>query len=289
MSRLVLAAGGVVGRDGPSGTEIVVVHRGRYDDWSLPKGKLSKGEHPLAAAVREVHEETGVRGVPRLRLPSTRYLTGAPDVEKTVDYWAMRPSAQDPFTPNEEVDEVRWVRLAEAPALLTYGHDRGVLSAYADLPRITGVVVLVRHAYAGERADWPAPDVVRPLDGDGHATADALAEVLALFDPARVVSATPVRCVQTVQPLAGTLGLPVERDDRYDESADPSTAAVALRDLAEAVPAAVVCSQGKAIPPILAGMNGRRAQVYATPKGSGWVLAFSGRDLVGTAHLDRPQ
>ena len=70
--------------------EVAVIHRDRYDDWSLPKGKLDAGEHVLAAAVREVREETGVAAVPHVRLPTIRYLTGEPDTEKTVDFWSMQ-------------------------------------------------------------------------------------------------------------------------------------------------------------------------------------------------------
>src|SRR5439155_13195587 len=161
----------------------VLVHRPRYDDWSLPKGKLAAGEHPLAAAVREVQEETGVRGVPRLRLPSTRYLTGSPGVEKSVEYWAMRVAAVAPLTPTDEVDEVRWVPVADAGRLLTYAHDRGVVAAFARLRPVTGVVVLVRHALAGSRENWSGPDAERPLDDDGRATAAALGRLLALFEP----------------------------------------------------------------------------------------------------------
>ena len=92
----VRAAGGVVWRTGPdgAGVQICLVHRPRYDDWSLPKGKLEKGEHPLAAAVREVGEETGVRAVPQVRLPGVNYALrdGTP---KTVDYWSMRCESVD--------------------------------------------------------------------------------------------------------------------------------------------------------------------------------------------------
>jgi len=62
----------------------------RYNDWTLPKGKLEPGEPSLAAAVREVREETGIDGVPQVRLPSIQYLTGEPGVEKVVDFWSMR-------------------------------------------------------------------------------------------------------------------------------------------------------------------------------------------------------
>ena len=284
MSKVVRAAGGVVARDG----EIALVHRARYDDWSLPKGKLARHEHPLVAAVREVHEETGVVGVPRLRLPSTRYLTGAPGVEKSVEYWAMDFAGFDGFTPNDEVDEVRWIPVRQAATLLTYGHDRGVLAAYAELPTITGVVVLLRHAYAGERDEWSGPDEKRPLTGDGPAVATALATVLALFRPTRVVSATPVRCGQTIVPLADVVGTEVELDARFDEGNDPADTAAAVRSLATSAPAAVVCSQGKLIPPVLVELAGRRTNVYATAKGAGWVLGFTGTDVVGTAYVEPP-
>ena len=84
------AAGGVVVKDG----QILLVHRPRHDDWSLPKGKIKRGEHPLAGAVREVHEETGVRGLPGVRLPTVTYEVWAGDslVDKQVDYWAMTAS-----------------------------------------------------------------------------------------------------------------------------------------------------------------------------------------------------
>src|SRR6266511_3800687 len=130
--RAVRAAGGVGWRSRGDAVEVVLVHRPRYDDWSLPKGKLSKREHPLLGAVREVFEETSVHAVPQVRLPSTRYLTGEPGVEKVVDYWSMRFARQEGFTPGEEVDDARWFPVAEAAKTLTYGHDRGVQPARAD-------------------------------------------------------------------------------------------------------------------------------------------------------------
>jgi 8-oxo-(d)GTP phosphatase len=284
VTRVVRAAGGVVARDG----EVVLVHRPRYDDWSLPKGKLSRGEHPLAAAVREVEEETGVLGVPLLRLPTTRYLTGAPDVEKSVEYWAMRARTVQLLEPNDEVDELRWLPVAEAAKLLTYAHDRGVLSAYAALPPVTGLVVLVRHALAGSREEWPAPDKQRPLDDQGLTTAHALARLLMLFEPAQVRSATPVRCVQTVEPLAKAIGTAVERDPRFDEDADPVVAAQAVRALAASGTTTVVCSQGGLVPPLLRVLTGRGANEYETDKGAGWALAFNGTAIAGVSHFEPP-
>ena len=89
------AAGAVVWRPGTDGPEVVLVHRSRYDDWSLPKGKALAGEHVLLTAVREVEEETGIRVVLGRRLPSTHYQMHG-NRPKTVDYWAAKPAGGAP-------------------------------------------------------------------------------------------------------------------------------------------------------------------------------------------------
>ncbi|MGC9666282.1 NUDIX hydrolase [Planosporangium sp. 12N6] len=286
MTRVVRAAGGVVARGGPGGVEVVLVHRPRYDDWTLPKGKLDPGEHPLLGAVREVWEETGVRAAPQLRLPGTRYLTGDPDVEKAVDYWTMVYRDSDPFVPGDEVDDLCWVPVGQAVRMLTYAHDRGVLADYPRLARVDGLVVLLRHAYAGERDAWDGDDDDRPLTAEGRATAEALARPLATYRPTRVISARPARCVQTVQPLAAIADLPIEVDDRFDEAADARRAVSVIRELAACDGVTVVCSQGGLIPDVVAALTGRGARSLDTPKGSAWVLGFAGTDFVAADRLD---
>jgi 8-oxo-dGTP pyrophosphatase MutT (NUDIX family) len=129
---LVRAAGCVVWRHGHDGeVEVLVVHRPRYDDWSLPKGKLDPGESDLACAVREVREETGLTGEVGPELPSTRYRDHH-GRSKLVRYWALRATGGS-FAPNDEVDEVRWSAPVDAGRLLTYEHDRGVLEAFVTL------------------------------------------------------------------------------------------------------------------------------------------------------------
>jgi 8-oxo-dGTP pyrophosphatase MutT (NUDIX family) len=120
------AAGGVVVRDG----EVALVHRPRYDDWTLPKGKLDPGESFEEAAVREVQEETGLHSRLVRELPATTYnVTGRP---KVVRYWLMEVEHEGPFVPNDETDQLRWVAPDEALRMLTYDRDRDVLRA-ADL------------------------------------------------------------------------------------------------------------------------------------------------------------
>jgi 8-oxo-dGTP diphosphatase len=125
----VRAAGGLVWRAGPAGRiEILLVHRPRYDDWSLPKGKAEPGESDEDCARREVHEETGVRVELEEPIGEIRYRDrkGRP---KVVRYWRMRPVAADEFQPNDEIDEAVWVRIDRAVGILTYDHDRGLVTA----------------------------------------------------------------------------------------------------------------------------------------------------------------
>ena len=127
VDEVVRAAGGVVWRRGPAGIEILLVHRPKYDDWSLPKGKLDPGETSEAAALREVKEETGLRCSLGEELPPVTY-TDRHGRAKVVRYWVMQPKSGR-FRPNDEVDEVRWAPVEEAARLLSYERDIEVLQA----------------------------------------------------------------------------------------------------------------------------------------------------------------
>ena len=122
----VKASGGVVWRRADSGgVELVVVHRPRYDDWSLPKGKLDAGESWEQAALREVDEEVGLACRLGPELPPVSY-TDNKGRAKVVRYWMMEPLDGE-FVPSDEVDQVRWLSTADAGRLLSYEHDRELL------------------------------------------------------------------------------------------------------------------------------------------------------------------
>jgi 8-oxo-(d)GTP phosphatase len=285
---LIRAAGAVLWRPGAGGgVEVALVHRPRYDDWSMPKGKLNGHEHPLHAAVREVGEETGVRGVVGRRLPTQQYTLG-PD-RKTVDYWAMTAPAEADFTATAEVDQVHWQPAAEAEGRLTYPRDRGLLRGFAAAPQPTAMVLLVRHAKAGSRSSWCGEDLLRPLDRTGQEQAAGLRRALPWFGPRRVLSADPLRCVQTVEGLAADLGVPVEvepalSDEAYEK--DPERARDRLRAAAGGdEPVVVVCSQGGLIPDVVGALATEHRVRLAKPrlparKASVWALSFLDSALV---------
>ena len=268
------------------GVRVALVHRPRYDDWSLPKGKAEPGEVPPVTAAREVEEETGFRPAIGRCLTTVSYkANGGP---KTVQYFAARRMGGI-FTPNKEVDRLEWLPAAKAAERMTYEFDQAVLSTFALEPAELSAVVLVRHARAGHREDYDGPDELRPLDAKGRRQAEALTGELNVFMPGSVRSAPLERCRGTVAPLAQSLGQevrvePVLAEDAYRD--DPAGARRRLVELASAEVdggSIVVCSQGGVIPGVVKSLAGRSdvpiGQV-STPKAAYWLLSFDGRRLV---------
>jgi 8-oxo-dGTP diphosphatase len=278
---VVRAAGGVLHRSRAGRVEIAIVHRPRHDDWSLPKGKRKRGEHPVVNAHREVWEETGIVPVLGVRLPTVGYqlAIGGTLADKTVDYWAMSAALSDEdsrFVAGDETDELIWLSPAEAIERLSYERDILVARAFAALPPLRPPVLLLRHASAGDRAAWAGPDDERPLDRDGRARAELLAEVLSCFAPGQLVAAGPRRCADTLAPLAAVTGRPLQVDRAFDEHADATAAAARLLELASSAgQAVVICSQHKLIPGLLGHLSEGSSDGYPTDKGAGWLLGLA--------------
>ena len=292
----ILAAGGVLFRSLAHGVELAVVHRPRYDDWSLPKGKLDPGESLAAAAVRELQEETGVRARLGPWLRDVRYAVA--DGRKFVRFWSAEALTPADFTPNHEVDELRWVSPDAATDLLSYEHDKDVLARFVELGPPTSVLLVVRHARAGSRDKWDGDDRHRPLSTAGRKQAQAIAELLPSYGPDRIGSAPLVRCRDTVAPLADALGLPIVDEPVLSEDSyhdDPDATLKRMHELAAQPGVTAVCSQGGVIPAMIAALAREAAlpvdvdvDDVASKKGSVWVLGLRDGALVSADYLERP-
>jgi 8-oxo-dGTP diphosphatase len=267
---------------------IALVHRPRYDDWSLPKGKVDPGETIAATAVREVLEETGFHAILGRHLTKIGYRVpnrdGEGTAEKTVDYFSAEAVGGE-FVVNDEVDELRWADAVEAETLLTRHGDVEVVRTFYALPTELTTVLLVRHAKAGKRDEWHGDDDLRPLAAIGLRQAEALRAMVPMFGADRVLSAPRLRCVQTVQGIADALGVEVEYEPLLSEEGywpDPGLAMARLLAIAGDGGTPVICSQGGVIPDAISsladsdGVKITASKRGAPPskKGSLWVLSF---------------
>ncbi|GAA3654190.1 NUDIX hydrolase [Nocardioides ginsengisoli] len=245
----ILAAGVVAFRPG---REVLLVHRPKYDDWSFPKGKLDRGEHPTAAAVREVAEETGVHVRLGPPLPTQRYPVARR--MKTVHYWTGRVVGDDDvsaYRPNDEIDEVRWVPVADAPKVLSYDRDRETLAHALKLRRKTHALVVLRHAQARSRRAWRGADDARTLLQVGETEAVRLVPLLAAYGVTRIVSSPSTRCVQTVRPFAETAGYPLElRPLLSEEHATTEDVGALVEELMGDGQNAVLCTHRPVLPQV---------------------------------------
>lgn len=205
----ILAGGAVVSRVHPlRGTEVLLIHRKRYDDWTLPKGKVDPGESLPACAVREVFEETGVTVRLAAPLDTIRYEAGKAGPKK-VDWWGGIPVREVPRSPDDEVDMVSWLPVRAALTRLTYAHDHFLVEQHLDQPPTTPLI-LVRHAKAMDRKDWSRKDAARPINSRGRRQAQLLIPMLAAYGVARLVSSTSTRCLKTLLPYAHRQELPID-------------------------------------------------------------------------------
>ncbi|MCK7675538.1 NUDIX hydrolase [Corynebacterium pygosceleis] len=295
--RCTLAAGAVLWRGDPAEpdtVEVALIHRPRYDDWSLAKGKVDPGESLPQTAAREILEETGHEV--RLGKLLGRVTYPVADRTKVVYYFTAKVTGGE-FTANDEVDEIRWLPFTDARGLLSYDVDRQVLDKAAKRLAVpVGTrLLLVRHAHAFARHTWSGNDDVRPLDKKGRRQATALTDLLAPYRPDRIYSAKPDRCVATAEPLAARLGLGIESDVLLGDEGWTSAMKESkkrYRGIIADGGTPVVVSQGLTIPDVIAWLSAEGRLPLHEPeakKASVWVLTFTtDGELTGADYLASP-
>ena len=259
--RPILAGGAVVTREHPlRGTEVVIIHRTRYDDWSLPKGKVEPEEPVPVCAVREVQEETGITirlGVP---LNSVSYEAGNAGL-KRVDYWGGVVLEAVDRAPDGEVDVVSWLPVRDALSRLTYSRDQLLVQQHLEQPPTTPMIIL-RHAKAVDRKNWQREDAARPINARGQSQARMLVPILGAYGVTRLISSTSTRCVATLLPYAHEREKAVESYSLLTEEEgehDPKGVARLLRKIRaaslESGEPTVVCVHRPVLPHILDALD----------------------------------
>jgi 8-oxo-dGTP pyrophosphatase MutT (NUDIX family) len=216
VSEITQAAGAIVWRKNKDKTEIVVIHRPKYDDWSFPKGKVEINESLIACAHREVLEETNIQTEFGAFLGDVEYSTQ--DGKKRVFFWAAKAINQNNFTPNSEVDQLKWVEVKKVKDLLTLETDKKILAQFSKLDFDTKPFILLRHAKAITRDEWQGDDDDRPLDSTGQNQANRLLSIYQVYNLEQIHTSDAVRCYDTVNPIAKALGINLEVTGKLSES-----------------------------------------------------------------------
>ena len=287
----IFAAGAVLWRPGANEPELALIHRPKYGDWSFPKGKLKRGEHILAAAQREVFEETGIRPVLGRPLAPSFY-----DKEgrlKRVDYWCATAAAEavDEAVDPREVDGLEWVPLSEAGDRLTHERDQPVLADFASTEaRETVPFIFVRHAVAMSKADWFDQDELRPLNQRGRERATELEVLLSSYPTATAFSSTSARCLETLLPFCAAEGIPVTGLPEFTlGTAKPGQAMVRIDQLIADAKPVIVCGHGENIDELIEyfchTMGATPPDAEPLAKGAFWVFhTADGRIVASECH-----
>lgn len=256
----IYAAGIICWREKGSDIEVLLVHREYYNDWSFPKGKQDPGELLPETAVREVHEEAGLKVKLGRKLSIIRYQVG--DQDKEVHYWASKVRSKSTkkqnFKANEEIAKIEWLTAKKALSLLSYDHDRQLLLQALELHSKkeleTRALIVLRHAKATQRSDWKGEEAKRPLLPEGTQQAKSLVPILAAYGPKVLITSPWKRCHDTIAPYAKwakkTLVERGQLTERSSKRSPLSTKKVVQQLLGESK-SGLICTHRPALPNVL--------------------------------------
>ena len=292
---VIQAAGAVLWRySATKKIEIALVHRPRYDDWSLPKGKVEDKESHIACAFREVLEETGYTPVFGPEIGQATYKVE--EEKKIVRSWSAR-ATDAPVAPvdKNEIDEVLWLEVKDARKKLTLDDDREIVDFFIDFGVDTTPLVLLRHAKALKRTDWDGEDSDRPLDNLGQLQAKRLLPQIYPYNISEIHSSDAYRCMQTVEDLSRALklncivGLDLS-EDAY--SKDKEVALEYVSTLMDKNQRVLICSHNPILPKVLKKLVGKKYFKELDSKlepAEAWVIHHRDGEVVSVDWLEAPK
>ncbi|MCX6428050.1 MAG: NUDIX hydrolase [Actinobacteria bacterium] len=281
------AAGAVLWRrDREKVLEVALIHRPRYDDWSLPKGKLEKGESHIACAYREVQEETGFSAVFGPELGETIYkVEGQLKVAK---YWSAEATGKplgkvDP----KEIDKLLWLTPIDAKEKLTNKDDCKIIDFFLEFGPDTTPLILLRHAKAVKREDWDGDDGDRPLDTLGQKQAKRFLPNFLPYGLKEVHSSDAMRCLETLELLDRSLDIQakVSQDlSEYGYARDKDAPVTYVEKIVKKRLPTLICSHNPILPKVVKSLIGKKnfknLDYEKLSPGDAWVLHHRDGEII---------
>ena len=294
MSEAISAAGAVVWRKHKDNfTEVAIIHRPKYDDWSFPKGKIEVGESLIACAHREVLEETNLQTEFGPHLGQVEYFT--PDGLKKVTYWSAKVIGEKPFRTNTEVDQLKWIPITKVIAVLTNETDKEIFDKFVKVKFNSKPFILLRHAKAITRDEWQGEDDDRPLSSSGQNQAMRLLSTYQVFNIDQIHSSDAVRCYDTVKSMAKGLDIKLEVSSKLSENTykkDKEKAFDYVSELIKEDKSILICSHNPILPKMLNKLT-KKSEIEADEDklspADGWVIHRSGKEIIQIDRLDAPK
>ena len=288
------AAGAIVWRRNESDAiEIALVHRPKYDDWSMPKGKVEGEESLIACAYREVVEETGFAVRFGQSLGSAHYEVNG--LRKTVTYWSARLLGEQGKPNPEEVDAVRWMSCEEAKEQLGRDSDRQIVETFQSIEPDTKPLILLRHAKAIERQEWAGEDTDRPLSSLGERQAKRMLTNFLPFAVEEIHSSSAVRCYESITPLARGLNVDFFFTDSLTEEVFHKNNERPFKYVQRLLVndfTTLVCSHNPILPSIVSAFVDKFGVEVPSTKlepGDAWVAHHVEREVVAIDFLPAPK
>ena len=295
MTPSIVAAGGVVWRRDIEGEiEVLLVHRPRYDDWSLPKGKQEEGEALISCAYREVLEETGLSIKLGPYVGSVEYYV--PDGLKHVAYWsASLVDDNSAFHPNEEADQIIWLDIQSAAVKATRDSDRYILERFGTTPFDTSALIMLRHAKALERTEWQGEDEDRPLQIVGQLQAKRMLSLYQVFGVEEIHTSDAVRCLDTVAQMAKALQITptiTNAVSEYTYKKNKEKAIDYSKELIKKNKQIILCSHNPVLPRMMEKLTKKIDFDYPDNKllpGEAWVLFHNKKEVLQIDRIEAPK
>ncbi|MEI6406525.1 MAG: NUDIX hydrolase [Actinomycetes bacterium] len=294
MNAPIYAAGAVVWRKNDDDSiSVAIIHRPRYDDWSLPKGKMEFGETLIACAYREVMEETNLKIKLGPFIGTVGYYV--PDGLKEVSYWCAKVIGEDhPFRANSEVDEMVWLSPSAGMEKLTRESDKEILQKFLESPYDSETFIMLRHAKALARLEWQGDDDDRPLELTGQLQAKRMLSLYQVFGLEEIYTSDAVRCMDTVSLMAKALNLePVvsQQLSEYTYRKNKEKATDFVKELIKKRETLLLCSHNPVLPRMLEKLTKKVDVELPDSKllpGESWVVHHRKKEVFQVDRLGAP-